>query len=173
MADDQFYDVLYGAAGGIVSLLSLHRLTKDPEILAAAVQCGEYLLEHQKDTANGKAWIVPATGDKPLAGFSHGAAGTAWALFHLSAVTQDERYAESARAAIEYERQIFCSEFGNWPDLRTMGTDKPSAHPDGLRFMNAWCHGASGVALGRLGIPQQFQDEQTRNEVELPSKRPG
>ena len=165
LEEDGFFDVLYGAAGGIGSLLTLYKVRPNPFILEQAIRCGNHLLKHQTQYGGHKGWIIPATGDKPLAGFSHGSAGIAWAMFHLAEATGDQRFEQAARDAVNYERSIFCEPFGNWPDLRAMGTDKPSHHPDGLRFMNAWCHGASGIALGRLGTPAIFRDPQSDREV--------
>jgi len=165
LEEDGFYDVLYGSAGAIGSLLTLCKVRPKQSILQEAIRCGDHLLSNQTEYGDYKGWIIPATGDKPLAGFSHGSAGIAWALFHLAEATGEKRFEEAARDAVTYERSIFCEAYGNWPDLRTMGTNKPTHHPDGLRFMNAWCHGASGIALGRLGTPEIFRDRKADAEV--------
>jgi lantibiotic modifying enzyme len=43
---------------------------------------------------------------KVLTGFSHGAAGMAWALLPLAALTGDERFRTAALAALDYERGL-------------------------------------------------------------------
>jgi lantibiotic modifying enzyme len=73
-----------------------------------------------------RAW--PTHGDLALTGFAHGAAGIAYALARLHAVTGDLSYFDAAVAGIEYERSALCED-------------------DAVK----WCHGAPGVALGRVG----------------------
>jgi lantibiotic modifying enzyme len=83
-------------------------------------------------------------GDRPLTGFSHGAAGIAYALLRLYEACGEERFRDAADEAIEYERSVFSPADGNWPDLR---------HANGGEgaFPDQWCHGAAGIALARLG----------------------
>ena len=87
---------------------------------------------------------------QPLTGFSHGAAGMAWALLQLATVTGIERFDTAARAAMAYERHLFVAAQGNWPDLREQNASIPTATAAGQTFMTAWCHGAPGIGLGRL-----------------------
>jgi lantibiotic modifying enzyme len=89
----------------------------------------------------GLGWTTPAGNGVPLTGFAHGAAGFAWALAHLAAATGEQGFRAAARAALAYERSLFSSSAGNWPDLRSGADD---------RFMLAWCHGAPGIGMGRL-----------------------
>jgi class II lanthipeptide synthase len=102
-------------------------------------------------------------GDRPLAGFSHGAAGIVWALLGLWAVTGDERYRSMAREAMIYERSLFCPDGGNWRDLRPR---EPGEEARMGAFMSAWCHGAPGIGLARLARLPQMDDAEVRAEIE-------
>ena len=63
--------------------------------LAVAVQCGDRLLATAQTMATGIGWKT-AMMPQPLAGFSHGAAGMAWALLQLATVTGIERFEYSS-----------------------------------------------------------------------------
>jgi lantibiotic modifying enzyme len=77
-----------------------------------------------------------------LTGFSHGAAGIAYALLRLNAVSGDAGYRKAAIEAIAYEDGLFDARVDNWPDLRQ------SLQP---AYATNWCHGAPGIGLARLG----------------------
>jgi type 2 lantibiotic biosynthesis protein LanM len=155
-ADEQF-DIMYGAAGAILSLLVLYEATQDPIVLKRAVQCGEHLLRHR--TAQGDGFLVWAGMDgKALAGFSHGAAGIAYALIRLYAHTQDERFLEAAREAVRYETFLFRSGRGVWPDLRV------AEGQAGLT--DAWCNGAAGIGLSRLNMMDALPADDLRNDID-------
>jgi lantibiotic modifying enzyme len=51
-----------------------------------------------------------------------------------------------ARESISYEQSVFNDLAGNWPDFReTMQMNNRS------ELTTAWCHGAPGIALARIG----------------------
>jgi type 2 lantibiotic biosynthesis protein LanM len=142
-ANDQF-DVLFGASGLMLALLALAE-TGQETALAKAVRCGQHLLLGRKPVAGGAfAWPRPGY-ERPLTGFSHGAAGIAYALARLYAATGDSTYLAAAREGIEYERIVFDPQAGNWPDYRDR------TRGDG-GFMMSWCNGAPGIGLGRIGV---------------------
>ena len=164
---DETLDVIGGAAGCIGSLLALHHRAPSPRTLAVATQAGDWLLARARTQENGLAWVTPIPGVKPLTGFSHGAAGKAWALLELAAVTGAERFRTAAHAAMTYERGTFSPEAGNWPDLRDLAA-LGMAGGDGTQgFGNAWCHGAAGIGLARLRSLRHREDGATRAEVEV------
>ena len=74
-------------------------------------------------------------------GFAHGAAGIASALGRLGAITGVEAFLRAAKEAHLYERTLYSPSRGNWPHQREDG---------GTVWLMAWCHGAPGIALGRL-----------------------
>lgn len=134
---DENFDVLGGVAGLIGPLL----LMGTPQALELASICGDRLVDQQLDSGG---WVSSAFASKSrpaLTGFSHGAAGIAAALSRLAKVTGENRYAESARRGIAYEREVFVADEGNWPDFRSSS--------EANEFMLSWCHGAPGILLSR------------------------
>jgi type 2 lantibiotic biosynthesis protein LanM len=150
ITEDEQFDIISGAAGCIGSLINLYRCKPSPSILATAIQCGDRLIAKAQPMEQGIGWKLKNAGTQPLTGFSHGAAGIAWALLELSALTGEERFRTAALDAIAYERSLFCPEVGNWPDLRNF-TDTVLKQKDKQQTcMTAWCHGAPGIGLARL-----------------------
>lgn len=76
-----------------------------------------------------------------LTGFSHGAAGIAYALARLGEATGTTSYLDAALDGVRYEDAVFDSDAGNWPDFRE--DEQPA-------FKVNWCHGAPGIGLARL-----------------------
>jgi type 2 lantibiotic biosynthesis protein LanM len=164
--EDKQFDIISGSAGCILCLLGQDRLAPSGGALAAAKLCGDHLLERVTVTEHGPAWLNPALGKQPLAGFSHGVAGIAYALLELAGATGDERYRTAALAALGYERALFDGVHQNWPDLRetpALKTETNSAQ--GSVFVTAWCHGAPGIGLSRLAMLRQIDDSRARAEI--------
>ena len=141
IAADKTLDIIAGTAGASLGLLALQRVAPDPEILERAIACGRHLVDARVMAETGyRAW--PTIGGKCLTGFSHGAAGIAYALLRLYETTGEAEFLDAAREGIAYEASVFVPEAGNWPDFR---------HEEQPAFMSAWCHGAAGIGLARLG----------------------
>lgn len=156
---DEDFDIVGGSAGCIAGLLSLYRCVPSDDVLAVAVRCGDRLLECARPAGAGLGWTGRSTAGVSLAGFSHGAAGIAWALLELSAITREGQFRAAAMKAMEFERGIFSAADGNWPDLRN--TDSAN------RFMVAWCHGAPGIGIARLRSLSHIDDVKIREEVDV------
>jgi type 2 lantibiotic biosynthesis protein LanM len=158
-SDDNRFDIISGSAGAILGLLAFYNISADLEVLAAAISCGHHLLNNRVASNSGyKAWAT--LDNKLLTGFSHGAAGIAYALLRLYQVTGEAAFLVAAEEAIAYERSVFIHEQGNWPDFReSFQTEKPVC-------MCSWCHGAPGIGLARLAgldildTPEIRQDTQ-------------
>ncbi|WP_181373880.1 type 2 lanthipeptide synthetase LanM family protein [Nostoc commune] len=106
IAADQQFDIIYGASGAILGLLSLYHHTQEPKILEPAINCGQHLLNHQVKAAGiPQAWNILQQGQ--YIGFFHGAGGIAYALLRLYAVTADSAYLAAAKAAITYKWSVF------------------------------------------------------------------
>lgn len=155
---DAVYDLLGGSAGCIPVLLAAHQTTGDDAALVLAVRCGERLLSAAREVGPGLAWVSARTGERPLAGLSHGAAGISWALFALAAACGDERFGDAARRALDYERTLFDREQRNWRDLRTF------LGPEG-GFSVAWCNGAAGIGLARLASLELVDGDPCRHAI--------
>ena len=161
IAADQLFDIMAGAAGAILGLLVLHEVTADPAVLEQAATCGHHLLNHRITSDTGfRTWVTPD--EKPLTGFSHGAAGIAYALLRLYETTQEAAFLAAAQEAIAYERSVFSPTAGNWPDLRSLinKNNQPS-------FMTTWCHGATGIGLARLGSLAILDTPEIRQEIAI------
>jgi type 2 lantibiotic biosynthesis protein LanM len=142
---DRQLDVVAGAAGSILALIGVHNVTWEHLALELAEACGSHLLGSQIPTGEHRgAWPNPQ-GGIPLPGFSHGAAGIAYALMLLSAATGNEAYAAAAERAFAFERRCYTP-----PGEDTPRFDRGPGH-SGEATMVSWCHGAPGIALGRLG----------------------
>lgn len=156
IASDRKFDIMSGSAGAILGLLTLHQATANSAVLEQAVTCGYHLLNHRTASNAGlKAWRT--LNGKILTGFSHGAAGIAYALLRLYEATQDAVFLEAATEAISYEQSVFSPSAQNWPDLRS---EKPE-------FLTSWCHGAPGIGLARLGSLTILDTDEIRQEIEI------
>ena len=157
IAADKALDIIAGAAGTILGLLALYEVSADEDVLDKAITCGRHLLQARAESVAGwRAW--PTIEQRLLTGFSHGAAGIAYALLRLYAVTGDGDLLAAAQEGIAYEDSVFVPEAGNWPDLRE--EEKPT-------FMTSWCHGAPGIALGRIGGLAMLDSDDIRRDIEI------
>jgi len=142
IAADRQFDVMGGSAGAILALLRLYRDSQSKDALARAVKCGGHLLSQPRVGEEGRrCWSGRGTGPQGLNGMSHGAAGFAYALAALAAVTGRDAFAQAASECIAFENESYDAERHNWPDLRGQGA--PS-------WPCQWCHGAPGIGLARI-----------------------
>ena len=152
-------DVLLGAAGAVLVLLHLYKLRPEARLLEQATHLAEGILKCQQGTQGPNGWWVPNF-ERPLLGMGHGAAGIAYALLRLYALTGQEQLRLSAESGLAYERAHFCHTTKDWPDFRQ--------EPGKVQFMTGWCAGAPGIGLSRLGILGILNDEsEILDEIEL------
>lgn len=167
---DIAFDVIGGTAGAAAVLAGLHPTVGSPVFLDVARQAGERLLSTAVEVPGGIGWPKDAAGGAPLSGFSHGAAGIAWALIGLANATGDERFSDAAMRAIGYERTLFSAEDRNWRDLRADREGESGSQ-------SSWCHGAMGIGLARL-VTREHLDRAADAEIGAAlrttvSRRPG
>jgi type 2 lantibiotic biosynthesis protein LanM len=161
IATDRKLDVIWGATGAILGLLSLYQATQDRSILDIAVTCGNHLLA-TRTTIAPRAWITMAgESPQPLTGFSHGAAGIAMALIRLYGATGDREFLAAAQEGIAYERSVFDETVQNWPDFR-MAEQRGK-----IEYLNVWCHGSAGIGLARLGSWSVLPDPEIRRDIDI------
>jgi type 2 lantibiotic biosynthesis protein LanM len=161
IAADRQHDTLYGAAGAILGLLTLHGTNGDGAALAAACACGKHLLHAQTVDRDGhKGWRTLPGAMGFLAGFSHGAAGIALALLRLYQATGEDAFRSGALDALVCERRLFLPQAGNWQDLRSPTDERAVDLPCG------WCHGATGIGLARLGCLDLIDHAGFAGEIE-------
>jgi len=160
---DDAYDVLSGTAGCLKALLVLYRRLPTQEVMALMIQCGDKLLQGTQSIQGDFGWIIPSE-KRPLAGFSHGAAGISLALLEIAQLSGENRFQEVAVRAMCYERSLFSAQERNWPDLREL--DYLTDHDSQNSFMSAWCHGAPGIGLARLQTMKYLDDSEIYIEIE-------
>ncbi len=130
-------EVIDGQAGLLLGLLKLRQVVGDTavqaQLLAQAVTLGEGLLANwQKDPHR-------------LGGFSHGAAGIAYALTQLYQASGEARFAADAEAAWAFQQTLFDAQEDRWQDRR-------GAEPVCL---DNWCHGSAGVGLAGAAMGER------------------
>jgi type 2 lantibiotic biosynthesis protein LanM len=165
ISEDEQLDIASGAAGYMLSLLSLYDITPSVQVLQAAMRCGDHLIATAQRMEQGSGWRIPSHAT-PLTGFAHGAAGIALGLLKLAHRSGEERYWTAAHAALAYERSLFSQEMHNWPDLRDIQKNHPLTHKsESTLFKLAWCHGAPGIGLSRLAALPYLDTPEMREEI--------
>lgn len=160
---DMALDVIGGSAGLLLVVSDLCRQTGDERLLAIADRCGQKLLAARIQSGSGHRVWQGAADKQFLTGMGHGAAGIAWALMKLYALTGDSTYRAGALEAIAWENTFFDRDAGNWPDRRT----NPRIAPGQKVYMSGWCSGAPGTGLARLGCRTVYDDETISRDIEV------
>jgi type 2 lantibiotic biosynthesis protein LanM len=161
-ADKQF-DVIGGVAGTILSLIALYDILPAQALENQIATCGHHLLNNRVHSDSGyRSWQT--SDGKLLTGFSHGASGIAYALLRLYQVTNQSVFLEAAQESLAYERSVFNSEVGNWPDFRFSSTDSD------LIYQCDWSHGASGIGLARIAGLNILDTDEIRQDIEIAIK---
>ncbi len=158
--DSRRWDIISGSAGVIPVLLRLNCRYGHQFLMDSAVLHGEALLQSAERGEHGWSW---ATSDSQtrynLTGFSHGAAGVAWALLELYHKTGAQRFLTGAQEAFRYERHWYAPERENWPDFRSISEEEPN-------YVAGWCHGAPGIGLSRVRAFQLSGDPECLAETQ-------
>ena len=174
---DRALDVIAGSAGLIAVLCGFYRSTGFAPARELAANCADHLISLARPMQMGIAWETPVPATEPLTGFSHGAAGFAWALQEIASLTGDQRFVKASLDAVAYERSVFSPAAANWPDFRRDAgavragpADSPAGpaySPTGPVYSMTWCHGAPGIALARLMTLQRLDDPGIRADAEI------
>jgi lantibiotic modifying enzyme len=149
---DASFDVLYGCAGAILSLLALHRTRRVDELLELAHRCGQHLLARRQParTSEGSIHHVwPTVGGRIHVGFAHGSAGIALALFRLHAATGITGYLDAALDAVRHEDSLLRHARNGSSFAYTASSAIRAPREPGPAPAN-WCRGAAGIGLARL-----------------------
>lgn len=152
-------DLLTGAAGIMLVMTSLYHHTQHPDVLHIVHQLILLLIADARISQQGLKWDHHKMAFDSLTGFSHGAAGIAYALLQTSNYFRYDGLLFMAEQALEYEMQYYQPNVGNWLDLRIghRRYNLPGAEnwqlatffPE-LKLLNSWAHGAAGIALARM-----------------------
>ena len=146
---DTVYDIIAGSAGIICSLLEYSWWSHDTRAIDLAERCGDHLIANATEQPQGLAWLT-LPDCPPLGGFAHGTAGIAYSLFRLFVATGQARFRAAAERALAYDRATYSEALGNWRDLRRWAPSEDCV---------AWCHGAVGVGLSRIGLKRLGADD--------------
>jgi lantibiotic modifying enzyme len=179
IGNDRQVRVQTGSAGAILALLALHARMpganrRGTRPLAVARECGRHLLLARVSfEGRPQAWAL-SPGKPPVAGFCYGAAGICYALLRLYGETGERELWEAAQEGLAFARGLYSPQQRKWRDLRALfearyrprqGTWRDwwlSGSLDDLeprvageevvadRFPDLWCHGSSGIALGKI-----------------------
>lgn len=161
---DEDLDVVDGAAGCILSLLPLYRMTRSSHILDLMHRCGMYLAAKALPQEQGLGWRIRLEPDNALGGMAHGAAGIAWSLLALWGESGIDTLKATAVQALTYERSLFSEKHGNWRDLRESRIDPRHGHRS--KFMASWCHGAPGIGMARIGVYRTLPSTEVLQDIE-------
>ncbi|WP_099302668.1 type 2 lanthipeptide synthetase LanM family protein [Bacillus sp. Marseille-P3800] len=131
-------DYLNGYAGTLAVLVEYNNVTGSQLALKRAKQLGDFICE---DTSTRTATLSLSTG------FSHGKAGVAYALSKLYRVTKEPKYKDIAYQLIQEENSHYNPADMNWVNSKTQRFDTVQ-----------WCHGATGIGLGRLKMYEHLED---------------
>lgn len=142
---DKNYDLLYGNAGVVLILLNMFKLTGDKKYLYSAIEAGNNIINNSIKMETGLGWI-PRNLTHPLAGFSHGNSGIAYALLKLYSYTNDISIYKVVHKAIEFENTLYNAKTNNWLDMRVFNGKRVDTMADPVH----WCHGAAGILLSRI-----------------------
>jgi len=162
--DDVLLDVISGVAGSIGPLLVLSRSLGRDDLRLLAMRFGDLLIARALKGESGWRWGADATGfqiEAPLTGYGHGAGGIGSALHSLFSATGESRFRDAAHEAFRYESSLFSATRDNWPDLRFSSDTSDSGE-----FGIAWCLGAPGVGLSRLGAAAR-DDASSRYRLDI------
>ena len=163
---DETFDIINGCAGALASLIVLNGCLPTERTLNAALKCGDRLIDGAQKMECGIGWETKVSAKKLPSGFSHGAAGIAWSLMELSAMSGEKRFRTAALAGMEYERSLFSPEAGAWVDWRDLGSFGRSRKTLDQPLVTTWCYGAPGIGLARLNALRHVDDNAIRAEVE-------
>lgn len=162
--------------------------------LDLARDCARHLLATRVSHEGGpRVWAL-SPGKPPVIGFCYGAAGISHALLRLYGATGDRELQDAAREGLAYVRAHYSPARGNWLNPRALfearhrlrrgtwldwwysGTpdDVEPADPrqrtvpdlaSGDHFLRMWCHGSSGILLGKMATLDLDDSAEVREEI--------
>jgi type 2 lantibiotic biosynthesis protein LanM len=142
IAASEEVDWLAGVAGYACVLECLFRCTGSRPVLDQIHRCGRRLMETARPVGDGVSWPASSANGTYLTGMAHGAAGVAFTLLRLAALTGVQEYADVAAAGIRFEQ----GQLGNADD-----NSLPLRASQGLiPGRSSWCRGAAGIGWALL-----------------------
>nr|WP_246410197.1 type 2 lanthipeptide synthetase LanM family protein [Granulicella aggregans] len=154
-------DIIGGTAGWLLCLIAAATCSGSTNHFLEEIEATTDQLVNAKEGSDVEpTWRGGAEAYAPLTGFSHGAAGIAYALLKASLALGREDLLELAVRSLSYESKLMSESEENWPDFRT---DIDGTIPATPNYQNDWCHGAPGIGLSRLAF---LQSSKAHSELE-------
>ena len=136
---------LYNSATGM--LLGLCSCPKTAQTMKLIKHCGDYLLSLQNYSYKNRRVWQTIRGKRPISGYGNGMAGVGMAFLQAYKMLGEARYLAVAKAALEFEMEVYSEKLQTWPDFRTL------ANPDS--YMHGICSGAPGISFFMQEAAQQ------------------
>lgn len=105
-------------------------------------------------------WSMYYDQKKESGGFAHGSSSTSYVLSKFSKL--DKKILESSIFSLNHDRSFFNKKISGWIDNR----EDFSTYNDPV----SWCHGSSGIILGRLLMEEFYTDSSFKFEYEVAKK---
>ncbi|WP_339736165.1 lanthionine synthetase LanC family protein [uncultured Gimesia sp.] len=188
-------DLLSGTAGILVTLAELSQCIGDSSVQELMNSVTDSILDRSLLIPDGCCWhtMMPWC-EQPLGGFAHGTSGIAFALGRVFDQTGRLDLPSLMRAALQYERKLFCNKTKIWTDRRILD---PLVEQTDVQFTtdgrlltvrgpisnllstwgsggfkkgdtyHAWCHGACGILLSRLDFLKRSQESEIIQDAQI------
>lgn len=169
ISEDYTLDIIGGSAGCILGLHSVSNFIDSNIIKSYIEKCVDRIISIYPDPTKLPHREVQIS-SQPLLGFSHGIAGFTYSLVIASKYIVRPLIQDWIRWGLEYERNNYNEDIENWADFRL---EKRELHnlakfyeKKQVKGMVAWCHGAPGIALSRMGMKRfGYTDKYIHDEI--------
>jgi Lanthionine synthetase C-like protein len=172
------FDLLSGVAGAVLVLTHLYAISNHKTVYKILAAYTVFLLEHTRFAKQGFFWDQSENQILPVAGFSHGAGGIGYVLLQLGHYFKNDILTWCGKQGYAYENSLYNSSMNNWPDYRQGISDEKGFERAVTAFdnnhnyflepreMTAWCHGAPGIGLSRIGTAAFYQDVDLHHDID-------
>ena len=170
-------DAIGGATGTLLFLLELFEETGDRRYRQGALDAGRWLIqeatpveEEGSEDGDQLTWGAARSSERHYPNFSHGTAGTAYALARVADATGDKACLE---AAVAGARWLLLH--GEWSEDSLCWYHYSPGREDS--FQEGWCHGPPGTGrlfflLARLTGQEAFEEAARRSARWVMASRP-
>jgi hypothetical protein len=150
-------DMFYGLAGWGTAQLKFFLETGNEEYLRQARRAGELLAANAKEESGGVCW--PAASGAITPGFAHGASGISMFLLDLYRLTQEEKYLDLGRKALDFD---LAAAISNPEGALTWQVRRAPGAP-GVPYLR---YGSAGVGLALVKYFRALEDPRYQQALE-------
>ncbi len=166
-------DAISGATGTLLFLLELYEETSDRKYRQGALAAARWLIQEATEVDGPVElfiWGATRSSERHYPNFSHGTAGTAYALARVADATGDRQCLEAAIAGA-----LWLLRNGKWEEETLVWYHYAPGHED--TFLEGWCHGPAGTGrlfflLAELTDQELFADAARRSARWIQRERP-